>query len=702
MTIADGSTALLSLDALVVDTETTGLDASQSRLVQIGAVRIEAGRLQDDAELDVLIDPGIPIPPETTAIHGIDNSMTAEAPTFAILAPDLERMLADAIVIGHNIGFDLAILKAETDRAGRRWKRPRTLDTLILARIAFPTLANYDLETLAKKLHVAVEGRHTGIGDARTTAGVYLGLLPHLREQGIRTLAEAERSSRMFGGLAVRAQEQGWLDPVLDPAGAPAAAKLDSYPYRHRVRDVMSAPAISVRAAATILEAAETLTAKGISSVIVTPDNPGDAHGIITERDCLRTLAQHKGSNLAEPASTLMSAPLQTVDADAFVYKALGRMRALGFRHLAVSDEQGAVVGVLSSGDLLRQRASDAIILGEELEIVGDVSTLAKVWTRLPQVAESLLAEGATAPLIAQVISEELRTLTRRAAELAEHRLAEEGRGPPPVPYNVLVLGSGGRGESLLVPDQDNALVYETSVSGGSHDQWFEALGTHISDILNEVGIPYCRGGVMAKSAEWRHSVDDWKNTINSWLRRGESKDVNYVDIFYDFRSIQGPAEPARAIRDHAFQQAARAPGFLKILAAMATDYRPPLGLLGRIRTEGDRVNLKAGGLLPIVGGARVLALRHQLMGRSTQERLDAARSKKLANEGDLTHVMDAHETLMEFVLRQQLADIKEGIPPSTKVDVSRLSNEQKTRLRDALRQVEVMNSIVGDPQMFG
>ncbi len=697
-----GCIALLSLDALVLDTETTGLDAATARLVQLGIVRLEAGELVLEPEFDLLVDPERPIPPQSTAIHGIDDAMVAEAPRFVDLAPDLLSLLDGALVIGHNIGFDLAILKHELDRAGREFRRPRTLDTLLLARIAYPTLANYDLETLAAQLGLDVKDRHTAIGDARTTAAIFRALVPKLRTGGIRTLAEAERASCNFSGVMLRAQEQGWLEPVLPPAEAlPATARIDSFPYRHRVRDVMSAPPITVAATATLGEAASVLTERSVSSVIVAPDAAGDPTGILTERDFLRTLVRHRGENLSDRAASLMSAPLQTVPENAFVYQALGRMKALGFRHLGVANARGELVGVLTSGDLLRQRASDAIVLGEELEAVRDVPALARVWSRLPQVAASLMAEGVSPLQISHVISEELRTLTRRAAELGERRLETAGRGLPPVPYNVLVLGSGGRGESLLHPDQDNAIVFDGNETG-EEQHYFEALGDHIAEILNEVGVPYCRGGVMAKNAEWRHSIKGWKDVIGGWLRRGDSRDVNYVDIFYDFRQVLGPDEPARIVQDHAYAQARRAPGFLKILAAMATDYRAPLGLLGRIKTEGDRVNLKSRGLLPITGGARVLAMRNGIQTHSTHDRLEAARSQKLANSGDLTDVMAAHETLMEFILRQQLEDIEAGVPPSTKVDIASLAKPDYARLRDALRQVEVMNTIVGDPQAFG
>ena len=76
----------------------------------------------------------------------------------------------------------------------------------------------------------------------------------------------------------------------------------------------------------------------------------------------------------------------------------------------------------------------------------------------------------------------------------------------------MTVLGSAGRGESLLAMDQDNALVFAEGAPGGREDRWFEEFAIHITDILHEVGVPYCKGGVMAKNADWRGSVATWED----------------------------------------------------------------------------------------------------------------------------------------------------------------------------------------------
>ena len=75
---------------------------------------------------------------------------------------------------------------------------------------------------------------------------------------------------------------------------------------------------------------------------------------------------------------------------------------------------------------------------------------------------------------MAEIISEELCSLTRRAAVLAEQQMQIEGHGPPPCPYAMLVLGSGGRGESLMAPDQDNAIVFAHGEPDGAEDSWFK------------------------------------------------------------------------------------------------------------------------------------------------------------------------------------------------------------------------------------
>ena len=90
--------------------------------------------------------------------------------------------MGDAVLIGHTLGFDLAVLKRECERTGYAIPPPRTLDTRLLAQVVEPNLASFTLEGLSSWLGVEITDRHSALGDAVTTARIFSALVPKLRE----------------------------------------------------------------------------------------------------------------------------------------------------------------------------------------------------------------------------------------------------------------------------------------------------------------------------------------------------------------------------------------------------------------------------------------------------------------------------------------------------------------------------------------
>jgi len=700
-----GGAPLLSLDAVVIDSETTGLDPRKARVIELAGVRVSGGKLAGDNSFRRLLRPaGELIPAETTRIHGIDDAMVAEAPLFADVWPDFKAFLGKAVVIGHTVGFDLAVLKRECDLAGLAWKRPRTLDTRLLAQIAAPELAGYTLETLAAWLDVDATDRHSALGDAKTTARVFLALVPKLRNHGIRTIAEAERACLALTSVLDDQMRIGWIDAVEAPARADAERTLerfDSYAYRHRNRDIMRTPPVFVEAGISVHDAFARLAKEKISSVFVRPRAGSGVvkaaeAGIVTERDLLRAVARHGAAALDLPVGQIMSRPLAAVSADAFVYRAIGHMNRLKTRHLGVVDEAGRVVGAISARDLLRLRAGEAISLGDEIDDAADAHALAVAWAKLPRVAQSLLAEGLSGRDIAEVISRELGALTGQAAVIAERIMRERGEGAPPCGYAMVVLGSAGRGESLLAMDQDNAIIFEQGEPEGDEDRWFAALGAHVADILHEVGVPYCKGGVMAKNAAWRGSVATWRNRIDHWIMRSNPADLLSVDIFFDLRAVHGDGSLAVAVRQAAFDAAEGQVAFAKLLVE-GISTPSSLKFFGGIRTEAGRINLKTAGLFGLVAAARAIAIRHHVMDRSTSARLAGVKELVHASETDLDALGEAQGVFLDLIVSQQVEDIAHGTPPSNAVLVKRLSVRDRDRLRVALEAVAAIDDLTRD-----
>jgi DNA polymerase-3 subunit epsilon/CBS domain-containing protein len=691
------STPLLGLDAVAVDTETTGLDARTARLVQIGAVRLGGEGLHEGGPFDRLVNPGVPIPPVASKVHGISDDMVRGAPAFAAIAPEFEAFIGASVLIGHTVPYDMTVLRREYELAGRAWRSPRTLDVRDLAEVVQPTLAQYSLERLCDWLSIEIEGRHTALGDANATARVFEGLVPLLRQRGIRTLAEAEAAARNLSDQRARASGAPGIEPA--PAAGDSRhpiARVDSFVYRHRVRDVMSAPAVTAPGTATVGDTIRLLIERRISSVLVT--GSGEP-GIVTERDLMRALDSPSG--LGTPISDIMSRPLHGVEEDDFVYRAIGRMERLGVRHLAVRNRQGEIAGVVTTRNLLRHRATTAIVLGDEIDEAQALPALALAWSKLPTLAASLVADAVDPRTVAAVISAEICVLTRRAAEFAEAKLAAEGKGSAPVPYAVLVLGSAGRGESLLAADQDNAIVYQSGEPGGPEDRWFEALGIEIAAILDAAGIPLCKGGVMAPNPEWRKSVAQWHATIDGWVRRQRPKDLLNVDIFFDGVPVHGDLALGEAIWNYAYDVGRRNRAFLHLLSELARDWRAPLTLFGKIRTDDrGRADLKIGGLMPIFTAARVLALRHDVRARSTPERLRGVAAAGAGAPTDIEAIIAAHRLLLGTMLDQQLADTQAGVPLSPRVEIGRLSKAQRGELRAALKGIGAAIALVGEARL--
>jgi len=160
---------------LSLDFETTGLDCRIGRVVEIGAIRFRIDRdgLVEEASLACLIDPGMPIPQQSRAIHGISDQDVEGSPTFSEVAPALLALASGAVIIAHNVRFDLSFLDAELARLGMKRPEAKAEDTVHLSRIAFPGRASYRLGAIAAALGIESGAQHRALDDARTCMLLY-------------------------------------------------------------------------------------------------------------------------------------------------------------------------------------------------------------------------------------------------------------------------------------------------------------------------------------------------------------------------------------------------------------------------------------------------------------------------------------------------------------------------------------------------
>ncbi len=182
---------------VVIDLETTGLDPDGGdRVIEIAAVEVTPAGLRERSSL---VDPGMAIPPDGMAIHGIDDAMVAGQPSFADVWPRLAPMVNDAVLVGHHIGFDLAFLEMECKRAGLEGPAPAiVVDTLDLARNVFH-LVHCSLQAVAERIGIDHTDAHRALPDARATLAVYHAMLGAIRPPGVPTVGQLQRIVESLG-----------------------------------------------------------------------------------------------------------------------------------------------------------------------------------------------------------------------------------------------------------------------------------------------------------------------------------------------------------------------------------------------------------------------------------------------------------------------------------------------------------------------
>ncbi|MGE0734744.1 MAG: putative nucleotidyltransferase substrate binding domain-containing protein [Alphaproteobacteria bacterium] len=462
--------------------------------------------------------------------------------------------------------------------------------------------------------------------------------------------------------------------------------------FRNRVAERPLPPAVTVAPDAACADAVRRMReARASAAIVVAPD--GSPVGIVTEQDIVRRAAFAVPPDA--PVATIMSAPVETIRSDATLYEAIARMRRLELRHMPVV-QHGKVIGLLPLDQAYGTSIGRMLDLIDRLSHDSSVDGLRHVKAAQVGLAEALFAENVPAPEIQALLSDINGDIYRRILRLTAAELAAAGRGPAPVDYSVLIMGSGGRGESFLFPDQDNGFILD-DYPDAEHDRidgWFIALAERMTSLLDAVGIPLCKGYVMAVNPLWRKTRPQWRAQMQAWMRQRYGASARFADIFFDFRSVYGNPGFADELRAHVTPLVAGHRAFLRDMYDLQAEHDVALGWLGRFRTETragpdrGRLNLKYGGTLPLVEGVRLLALAEAIPATSTVERLRGLAAKGALPADRLGDLLAAFDILTAVLLRQQMLDFRAGRPVGNYVQLAALPARERRLLREAMRAI--------------
>jgi CBS domain-containing protein len=456
-----------------------------------------------------------------------------------------------------------------------------------------------------------------------------------------------------------------------DPAHQPVGALIRGDP-------VVCAPETPIR------QAAQMMTEAGASSVIV--DLRDNSLGILTDRD-LRTRVVAGGLSGDAPVSAAMTAPAYTSGPDRLGGELLLEMLDRGFRHFPVVSATGEILGVVEDLDVVAVESRSPLFLRQRIGSAQSVDELVSASSELRPTVIALHDARVAAANIMAVYAVVVDALTRRLLELA---VAEAGE--PAAPFAWLALGSQARRETAPSADVDSALVWFGEAEESEIRPYLHALGRKVVAGLERCGFQPDTHGASASSLIFVRSLASWQAAALSWIADPtQEKALILVSVLVDSRPVWG-IHTGTPVSD-TFRLAPRNPALLRLLARFALSHRPPTGFFRGLVVEhtGEhrgRLDLKHGGVIPIVDLARWAGMAAGVTSASTTERLRAAAQAGTLSAANAHTLEDAFELISDLRLRHQVQQLREGKEPDNFVDPATLSPLTRSHLKEAFRAV--------------
>jgi CBS domain-containing protein len=470
------------------------------------------------------------------------------------------------------------------------------------------------------------------------------------------------------------------------------AAMLD--PVRRPVGELVRRRAVIVPPEAPLRDAARLMVDAGTSSLLV---DLGERLGIVTDSD-FRSRVVAAGVAPDTPVSAIMTVPARTVSAETTGTDVLLEMLERGLRHLPVLDARRNVIGIVADTDLVAIERRTPFLLRREIREAADRETLAAVSRGIGDTVIGLHDARVPPPAISRVITAVHDATTRRLLELAQQEL-----GPPPERFTWFALGSFARREAVPSSDSDSALAWAGEGEDPAVRDELLRRAAWVVEGLGMAGIPACGQGAVASRPLFARSAGAWAGAMRSWLENpAQEKALILMSVLVDGRPVWD-ADAATATLAGVLETAPRHRALLRGLARMAVANKPPTGFFRDfvVSHDGARsgmLDIKRGGLLPVVDIARWAGMSAGVAAASTTERLRAGRDAGTLSADAAATLEVAFDLFTELRMSRQVDALRARRTPDDDIDPRQLDALTRRYLKDAFRTVaSVQRGIVSE-----
>ena len=409
----------------------------------------------------------------------------------------------------------------------------------------------------------------------------------------------------------------------------------------------------------------------------------GERIGIITGMSLSKAVVLRRQS-IQMWVRDLTNFDIVSVRLDDFVSSALLLMTKCNKRRLAVRDDE-RFVGILEEIDLLGFLAGSAQIVAGRIDRASSQEDLVVASREIEAQTRVLRRQGVKVEVIEEIVSDLNRRLLSRLFEMvapAELRTTS----------CLIVMGSEGRGEQTMRTDQDNGIILACPVESKTLD----VFRNEFSGALESFGFPPCPGNVMVRNPAWSKPLSEYLADFRRWIALPDETAHMNVAIIYDAQAVAGNAQLLDKAKTALVDLIRGEQAFLAHFARAIDAFDTPIGLFNNLVTSegaGDALDLKKGGIFPIVHGVRSMAIAHGILERSTDKRIARLRDLGVLKTEFTNDLSQAFRFLLMLRLDGQLAAAAGA--SGTLVRPAQLSSMERQLLRDALHVVKEFRDIV-------
>lgn len=449
----------------------------------------------------------------------------------------------------------------------------------------------------------------------------------------------------------------------------------------------------------SLAQAHRIMDGRKIGSLVVTGPK-GELMGVLTYAG-LSAAVLVKGAAPDDNIMKVCCETAYTVSLDTPLWEVEEIQHRNALKYVIVTDGNQPV-GMVSQTDILHNLLAQRGGIREEVRTVKSFSGLEALSKRLASIATDALERNHYASKSVRVISEFHLALQRRCVELTLQEMVNSGEGKPPVTFALLIMGSGGRREMMLKPDQDSGIIIggSSEVVGKNARSWFQGFTERLNQHLEQIGYTLCPDDIMAKYSLCHMTLDEWREKISQVTTMPTKEAARWVKVLLDLDTLYGDKDLTESLRGLVLAGVQDKAKLVKMMVADNAEWRPPLGFfnqlipMGFFNTEGGasakgKIDIKFNGLRILADIVRIYTFEADIRHRNTIDRIRGLVRQGVLSVEYANSLKASYEALLEMLLVHQIIKAEKGERPDKLIEPTQLSAMDHEILRMSMRVIK-------------